>query len=210
MCGRFALHSSQKELEEYFNLENAEPVIQRYNIPPSTAIPIIRTHEEQLAMVNCHWGLIPHWSKDKKIQPINARAETIANKPFFKTSFRNKRCLIPANGYYEWKNEGGKKQPYYCKLRNYETFAFAGLWDRWEQGEIVIESCTIITTEANISTSSIHHRMPVILDPENFTLWLDKADPSLLEPYPGRMKCFPVSSEVNNPINNSKSLLQPL
>lgn len=210
MCGRYAIHSSQKVLEEYFKLVQSEKFIQRFNVAPSSKVPVIRLDADKLTLVNCHWGLIPHWARDTKIQPINARAETIAEKPFFKSSFRNRRCLLPANGYYEWKNESGQKQPYYCKLKDSELFAFAGLWDRWEQDNEVIESCTIITTEASISVSNIHHRMPVILRQETYQDWLGSAEPTLLQPYPGRMKCFPVSTSVNNPANNSKSLIQPL
>ncbi len=209
MCGRFAIHSTQKELETYFNLAKSEKFIQRFNVAPSSDIPVIRQEGEDLSLVNCHWGLIPSWAKDTKIKPINARAETIADKPFFKSSFRNRRCLIPANGYYEWKNEAGRKQPYYCRLKNSSLFAFAGLWDRWERDDTVIESCTIITTEANIATSSIHHRMPVILDQVQHWQWLQAGGLDLLQPYTGRMACFPVSTEVNNPVNNSKSLIQP-
>ncbi|MEQ8427756.1 MAG: SOS response-associated peptidase [Gammaproteobacteria bacterium] len=210
MCGRYAIHSSQRELVEYFKLAQSDKFIQRFNVAPASKVPVIRLESDKPVLVNCHWGLIPHWARDTKIQPINARAETIADKPFFKSSFRNKRCLIPANGYYEWKNEAGKKQPYYCKLKDTELFAFAGLWDRWEQDKNVIDSCTIITTEANISMSSIHHRMPVILEPGNYHDWLAAAEPGLLKPYAGRMKCYPVSTNVNNPANNSKSLIQPI
>lgn len=195
---------------EYFKLAQSDKFIRRYNVAPASKIPVIRLEADKPVLVNCHWGLIPHWAKDTKIQPINARAETIADKPFFKTSFRNKRCLVPANGFYEWQAKNGKKQPWYCRLKDRELFAFAGLWDRWQQDNKVIESCTIITTEANISMNPIHHRMPVILQADNHEDWLQVAKPELLIPYHGKMTCYPVSSEVNNPENNSKGLLQPI
>lgn len=210
MCGRYAIHSSQKEIEEYFKLSRAEAFIKRYNVAPSSKVPVIRLEDDELELVNCHWGLIPHWARDTRLQPINARAETITDKPFFKSIFKKRRCLIPVNGFYEWQAADGKKQPYYCRLKDSELFAFAGLWDRWEQDDKIIESCTIITTEANISMNPIHHRMPVILDPVDYDDWLQLADRDLLVPYRGKMKCYPVSTDVNNPENNSKSLIQPL
>ncbi len=210
MCGRYSIHSKQSDIEAHFGLTRAEQFIKRYNVAPGTNVPVIRQQDNERELVNCHWGLIPHWARDTKLQPINARAETITDKPFFKSVFRTKRCLIPADGFYEWKAEAGKKQPYYFQLKEGGLFAFAGLWDRWQQEESVIESCTIITTDANISMNPIHHRMPVILKPEDYEEWLLMPSKDLLVPYRDKLDCYPVSTEVNNPEHNSRGLIQPI
>jgi putative SOS response-associated peptidase YedK len=154
--------------------------------------------------------LIPHWAKDTKIKPINAKAETITEKPFFRSSYKNKRCLIPANGFYEWKGSKGHKQPYYFKLEEDKLFAFAGLWDHWENEDKIIESCTIITTSANEVMKPIHNRMPVMLKPDNYDKWLHEGDKTLLKPYEKKMICYPVSTVVNNPKHNGSDLIQPI
>ncbi len=210
MCGRFAIHSKQTDLKAHFGLARSDKFIKRYNVAPGTDIPVIRAQDNERELVNCHWGLIPHWARDTKLQPINARAETITEKPFFKSIFKTKRCLIPANGFYEWKAVGGKKQPYYFQIKGSELFAFAGLWDRWQHEDTTIESCTIITTEANVSMNPIHHRMPVILKPDDYEEWLAMPSIDLLVPYRDQLNCYPVSTDVNNPENNSRGLIQPL
>lgn len=210
MCGRYTIYSNANVLKDHFNLASAEKFNHSYNITPASQIPVIRMNEGNRELVTCHWGLIPHWAKDTKLQPINAKAETISEKPFFRSVFRKSRCLIPANGFYEWQGTSGHKQPFYFKLRDSELMAFAGLWDHWEQDEKSIQSCTIITTEANFIMNPIHHRMPVILNPENYDEWLIDGNKDILLPYAGKMKCYPVSTAVNNPENNSSSLIQPL
>ncbi len=155
-----------------------------------------------------HWGLVPRWADDPAIgnRLINARAETAATKPSFRDAFRRRRCLIPADGFYEWKRQGGGKQPYYIRLEDDRPFAFAGLWERWEKAGAVIESCTILTTDANELLMPLHNRMPAILDREQFDRWLDptiedaKVLQPLLGPYPAeRMIAYPVSTVVNSP-----------
>src|SRR5262249_41276153 len=153
--------------------------------------------------VFCRWGLIPSWAKDKKIgaRLINARAETVAEKPAFRSAFKHRRCLIPADGFFEWKNEGGRKQPYYITLQDGGLFALAGLWEEWHSGAgEVMPSCTIITTEANEVVRPLHERMPVILEVTGYADWLDptakskEALLSLLRPFPAeRMRAYPVS-----------------
>ncbi len=210
MCGRFTLYSKSQTLTEHFQLDSAPAFSSSYNITPSSVIPIIRIYENKRELVNCHWGLIPHWAKDTKIQPINAKAETIAEKPFFRSAFNKTRCLVPANGFYEWQGQTGHKQPYYFKLKDSELLAFAGLWDRWEQEAQTIESCAIITTEANTIMNPIHHRMPVILSPEKYDEWLTCGNKELLVPYFGKMTCDPVSTVVNSPANDGSDLIQPI
>ena len=177
-------------------------------------------------VVMLHWGLIPFWAKEAAIgdRMINARAETVAEKPSFRTAFRQRRCLIPAQGYYEWRKEDGGKQPYQIHMRDGEPFAFAGLWEHWQGGEgqgedgEVIESCAIITTKANGPARAVHHRMPVIVDREDFDTWLDpgamggETQKALLRPYTGenRMVVDKVSKEVNSPRKNHPGCIEPI
>ena len=165
------------------------------------------------------WGLIPHWSKDQKIgyKLINARCETVASTPAFRSAFKARRCLIPAAGYYEWQRRDGKKQPFLFRRKDGRPFAFAGLWEHWEspEGELV-ESCTIVTTDANDLARPIHDRMPVIIDPADFGLWLDPAGKleqcqALLRPYTaGGMEAYPVTAFVNNPRNQGPQCVERL
>ena len=210
MCGRFTIVSNSQVMTEHFQLVSAEKFMHSYNVTPGSDIPVIRLNENKRELINCHWGLIPHWAKDTKIQPFNAKAETLAEKPFFRSAFKQNRCLIPANGFYEWQGLSKPKQPYYFTLKNNELLAFAGLWDRWEDEGNTIESCTIITTAANIIMNPVHHRMPVILDPENYDKWMMDGGSDLLIPYQGKMKSYPVSTAVNNPENNGSDLIQTL
>jgi putative SOS response-associated peptidase YedK len=172
----------------------------------------------ELAMLR--WGLVPFWAKDLKIgyRTINARAETVASKPAFRAAFRQRRCLIPADGFYEWKTQSGGKQPYYIRLKHNHLFAFAGLWEHWksETGEIM-ESCTIIVTNANELVRSIHDRMPVILNPNDYETWLLPSKNStdyltaLLKPYPAeQMTAYSVNVSVNNPKHEDPSCIEPL
>ena len=160
----------------------------------------------------CHWGLIPHWAKGEiKVQPINAKAETVKDKPYFRHSYQKQRCLVPANGFYEWKSMAGKKQPYYIRPIGAELFAFAGLWEHWEGTDHVIESFTIITTEANKRMSAIHHRMPVILGKQDYDNWLIKGNGQLLAPCPDdAIEIYKVSTTVNKPGNDSIDLIKPI
>jgi putative SOS response-associated peptidase YedK len=221
MCGRFTLSQTAQTIAEVFALEEVPPVESSYNIAPTQFIATIKQAEGSVRrqFQRMRWGLIPSWSKDPKIgnRLINARAETIHEKPSFRSGFKNRRCLIPSDGFYEWqKQETGSKQPYYIYLRNHKLFAFAGIWDRWTgaDGEEV-ESCTIVTTQANPFVASLHDRMPVILNPEEYDLWLSPLNnhdsdrlKSLLQPYPAaQMEMHPVSQRVNKTNQNDPELI---
>jgi len=209
MCGRFVLMTPGKDLAERFGLQEIPDLKPRYNIAPTQMVVIIRLDRNTLQrrLVQVKWGLIPFWAKDTSMRHrlTNARAESVTQKPAFRAAFKQRRCLIPADGFYEWKRREGGRQPYLLRNANGITFAFAGLWESWKgpDGEI-IESCTILTTDANDLTRPIHDRMPVILHPRDYELWLDPEvkDPNLLKPllcpYPSEeMIVRPVSPKVN-------------
>ena len=214
MCGRFSLKTPSKVLAKAFKIE-VPTLPLRYNIAPTQQVAAVRSRPDGRELALLKWGLVPSWAKDASIgsRMINARAETVAEKPAYRWAFRRRRCLVPADGFYEWKREGGSKQPYHFRMRDEQPFAFAGLWERWrgELGE-VIDSCTIITTEANELLAPVHDRMPVILPPEAYDTWLDDeftdalALGGLLRPYPAEaMERFPVSTRVNSPKNDDAS-----
>jgi putative SOS response-associated peptidase YedK len=216
MCGRYTLTISSNTIAEKFGVEPAIQNQPRYNIAPTQEILAIRQNgTAHLDMLR--WGLIPAWAKDETIgsRMINARAETLAEKPSFKNLLRTRRCLIVADGFYEWKTQGKEKTPMYITLQDGQPFAFAGLWDLWKSpaGEQV-QSCTIVTTEPNELMSSIHNRMPVILRPGAYEDWLnpqvrdEQVLTHWLTPYPGElMTARPVSRLVNNPRNDTPELL---
>ncbi|PYZ91687.1 hypothetical protein CR194_18850 [Salipaludibacillus keqinensis] len=224
MCGRFTLTTAD-ELEERFGIISAylpEQIETSFNIAPSQPVLSVIHDGKNKRMGHLRWGLIPRWAKDEKIghKLMNARAETLAEKPSFKKPFQTQRCLIIADGFYEWKKrDGGKgKQPYRIHLKDEKYFAFAGLWEKWTPptGEAVF-SCTIITTEANELMNEIHHRMPVIINPKDEVAWLDPMQSNtnelqhLLRPYPaGDMQAYPVSSAVSSPKNNDPELIKPI
>lgn len=207
MCGRFTQTHSATELAAAFDLDEPPDWQPRYNIAPTQSIPaIVEPHQFK----RLRWGLIPSWAKDLSIgsKLINARAETVSEKPSFRDAFKRRRCLIAADGYYEWKKQAGKKQPFYFQLTDHQPFAFAGLWERWNspEGE-ALETCTIITTEANELAATVHDRMPVILTQEQYDRWLDPAfkdAQSLLHPYPSNaMQTYPVPLVVNSPAHDA-------
>jgi putative SOS response-associated peptidase YedK len=221
MCGRYTLKAPVKSLVDLFQLAQAPELPFRYNISPTQQVPAVRVSADrksrELGMFR--WGLIPSWAKDAKIgnQLINARSETVAEKPAFRSAFRKRRCLMPADGFYEWKKEGTKKQPFYIHLKNGSPFAFAALWEDWpnEEGKH-IQSCTILTTEADKTMKTMHERMPIILPPENYEKWLDPEfqDPKgiglLLQPLAGKeLAMYPVSPLVNNPRNEKPQCIEP-
>jgi len=172
--------------------------------------------QREIAMLR--WGLIPFWAKDDKIgyKTINARAETIATAPAFRAAFKKRRCLVPASGFYEWKKlEDGSKQPYLIAARDGSPFSFAGLWERWDKDEAPVETFTIITGEPNSLVADLHNRMPVILDPDDYDVWLTAVDTAipqaLLQPFPTQlMTAFPVSKRVNSPENDDAAVIAPL
>jgi putative SOS response-associated peptidase YedK len=209
MCGRFVLMTPGKDLATRFGLEEIIDLEPHYNIAPTQMVTVIRVdrHTLQRHVVQLKWGLIPSWVKDPSIgnRLINARAESVAEKPAFRSAFRFRRCLVLADAFYQWKKGTVGKQPYLFRMANGDTFAFAGLWERWAgpEGEIV-ESCTLITTDPNEIMLPIHDRMPVILKPRDYDLWLDpkvrdlRLLKQLLRPYPSEeMVVQPVSSKVN-------------
>jgi len=221
MCGRFTLRTNSVSLAEQFGCELPFDLPPRYNIAPTQPVATVRIGPEEARrhwqMVR--WGLIPSWAKEASIgsRMINARAETVADKPAFRAALRRRRCLVPADGYYEWQKTGKSKQPYYIRLRDNLPFAMAGLWERWinpETGEPV-ETCTIITTDANELTRPIHDRMPVILNVADYDLWLDpqlqNPDPlcRLLRPFDIQaMRADPVDTYVNNPRNDGPRCIE--
>jgi putative SOS response-associated peptidase YedK len=219
MCGRFTLTVSGKDVADLFGLADVPDLAPRYNVAPSQAVAAVRAAPQGgRALTFLRWGLIASWAKDAKHAPINARSETAADKPFFRHALRKRRCLIPADGFYEWQKVGRHKQPYLFKLRGGGPFAFAGLWKVWHSpdGE-ALESCAILTTEANDLMRPIHDRMPCILDPRHYAGWLDPGltDPALLlpwlRPYPSEvMTAFPVRDFVHDPRNEGIACVMPL
>lgn len=221
MCGRYTLRTPVAELAEAFGLPEVPSLEPRYNIAPTqpVATVLVVTGERQLRRMR--WGLIPSWARDPSIgqRLINARAETLAQKPAFRAALRQRRCLILADGFYEWARRGRGKQPYYILRRDERPFAFAGLWERWQppEGGEPIESCTIITTQANELVAAFHERMPVILEEPDIALWLDPAVTDaqrlgpLLRPCPAeRMKAYPVGPQVNRPSADTAAVTRPL
>src|SRR5215218_516689 len=218
MCGRFAQRSPARKVAKQFEVEEVPPLTERYNVAPAQMILGIRGEDGAREAMFFKWGLVPCWAKDPSIgnKLINARSETVEEKPSFREAFRQRRCIIPADGFYEWKREDGRKQPFFFKLKDERPFGFAGLWDRWEgEGEQIINSCTILTTEANGVLRPVHDRMPVILHPEDYASWLESGEQErallkeLLRPYPvNDMVGHPVSALVNSPSNSGPELME--
>ncbi len=209
MCGRFSLISSEELIKRIFRLNRA-PVQVRFNIAPSQNISVIRNHPstQDRELVPMRWGLIPSWAKDMKIgnRMINAKSETVFEKPAFRNAIKRRRCLIPADGFFEWKKLKKGKQPYYISLENHEPFAFAGIWESWKSDpQTTIESCTILTTSANELIQPLHERMPVIIPIPDHPIWLDperqsaEEQMSLFHPFPAEeMTMYPVGDWVNH------------
>jgi putative SOS response-associated peptidase YedK len=221
MCGRFTLTVSARLLAEIFDLEAMPDVSPRFNIAPTQPVLIVRAaSNDDREAVPVHWGLIPSWAKDAKIgaRMINARAETVASKPSFRSAVRTRRCLVPADGFYEWKRLGDRKQPHLIRFSDRRPFAFAGLWERWHgDRDRPVESCTIITTKPNEIVAPIHDRMPVIVHPGDYSDWLEPHQlpsgrlESLLAPHPpDLMEAVAVGTHVNNPKNEDPRCIEPL
>jgi putative SOS response-associated peptidase YedK len=220
MCGRFSLNAAEAELRRLFGYDgpplNLAP---RYNIAPTQTTPVVALNREgRRALVVMRWGLIPSWAKDMSIgaKMINARAEGVAEKPAFRAAFAKRRCLVPADGFYEWQVVAGKaKQPYRIHQPDGAPFAFTGLWEQWRGPESVVLTFTIITTDANDRLRPIHDRMPVILAPAAYALWLDPATPAeaaraLLRPAPSEaLVAEPISTRINNVKNDDPSVWDP-
>jgi putative SOS response-associated peptidase YedK len=222
MCGRFVLKAPFSELVRLYNVTNNLNLEPRYNIPPTEPVAVVRSTDgtRTLDMLRC--GLVPWWAKDLKVSfaNINAKAETAAEKPAFRDAFKERRCIIPTDGFYEWKKLDPKtKQPYAIVMKDRTVFGFAGLWERWKDrasGE-TIQSCAIVTTTPNEVCAPIHERMPVILDPASYSRWLSEepTDPPhlmmMLKPYPAEaMEAYPVSTRVGNVKNTEAEVFEPL
>lgn len=244
MCGRFVSSSSAEEIAQYFEVDQvSEQALEHrpnYNTAPTTDVFVVYSDGSSRKLDTFHWGLVPRWAKDLKIgnRLINARAETVAEKPSFRSAFKKRRCIMPADGFYEWNRPGGakRKQPWYIQRPDAEPFAFAGLWEEWRgvlpsaadtakdsepdaseaAEQVTVRSSTIITGEANEKMAELHHRMPVILPASAWEEWLDpETDPArltkLLVPAPKQLITFhPVSTEVNNVRNKGEQLTEPV
>ncbi len=226
MCGRYVLTTPGEVLAQIFEVpapseEIARALAPRYNIAPTQPVPVVRRSAagpRELALVQ--WGLVPHWAKEPAIggKMINARAETAAEKPAYRDAFKRRRCLIPADGFYEWKKLGKGKEPWFLRMRDRRPFAFAGLWSSWKrpEGGEPLESCAILTTAPNELVATLHDRMPVILSPAHQERWLDAAAnvstfTELFSPYPAeQMEAYPVSRGVNSPAHDAPDNLEPV
>jgi putative SOS response-associated peptidase YedK len=226
MCGRYRLARGKAAFAKIFGVRPEDfEWAERYNIAPTQVVPVVRQHpkEQVRLMANLRWGLVPYWADDISMgaRMINARSEEAASKPAFRESLKRRRCLVPADGFYEWKMAGKTRQPYCFQLADDSVFAFAGIWDRWKnpkdpQGPPV-ESFSVLTTKPNAVTADVHDRMPVILPPEHYDLWLDPgfgdsaALAELLAPFDARlMRKYPVSSRVNSVANDDAQWSEPV
>lgn len=223
MCGRFTNNAKTEQIEKEFAVSvDKSHSKSRYNIAPSQMIDTVLSRENERIFTRLKWGLVPHWAKDSAIgnRMINARAETLAEKPSFREAFQKRRCIIPASGFYEWQKKGTDgKQPFYFYLTEKPVFGFAGLYENWldKQTREELETCTIITTEANEILKPVHERMPVILKADDYELWLDekvkdekKLEKLLVSYSAEEMKSHPVSKSVNIPDTDLKELIKPL
>lgn len=220
MCGRFTLFSTKQQIEEQYQVTWDGEMDQRYNIAPTQEVfAIVQDSNGDRRVRWFRWGLIPFWAKDPSIgnRLINARGETVDQKPSFRHLIKRNRCLILTNGFFEWKKQGKQKQPYFIRRSDQQLFSFAGLWDCWKKNEKTMETCTIITTEANPLIRSLHHRMPVLLDKRKEELWLDsnitdrEGIKALLQPFDAqKMACYPVSTIVNHPRNDAPENIKPI
>jgi putative SOS response-associated peptidase YedK len=223
MCGRYRLSRRKQLVEEYFDAADwQEDWSPRYNIAPTQPVPVIRQNpKEPIREVSqMKWGLVPSWAQDSSgaAGMINARSETAATKPAFRDALKSRRCLIPADGFYEWARTGKAKQPYCFEVGEGDLFAFAGIWDRWKDASgNWIKTCAILTTTPNAVTAPVHDRMPVILDPDECDVWLDpgmmdvSAASDLLKPYDARlMRCYPISTRINHVANDDEECCRPV
>jgi putative SOS response-associated peptidase YedK len=220
VCGRFGLFVTPEVLEEYFALEALAPLVPapRYNLTPGQAIVAVREHEGQRSAAALMWGLIPFWAKDATIgrRLVNARLDSLAAKPAFREAWQRRRCLIPASGFYEWSEpRGGRKRPYFIRPASEPLFALGGLWERWRtpSGE-KLETCVIVTTDANAELAAIHDRMPLLIPRDAHALWLDPAtrieDMREIAARPPALDAHPVGFGVNDPKNDDATLIAPV
>jgi len=222
VCGRYNLITDTKALVDFFEIDQvlveAKGLRPRYNIAPGQSVPIIRNAGQGNELLLARWGLIPHWSREPstKYSTINARAETVAEKPSYRDAFKRKRCLIPANGFYEWRRDGDRKTPHHIHAPDNGLLAFAGVWDHWDKQGEGFDSCSIIVTTASRIMQPIHERMPVILNPAQYSTWLNPAHynraqlESMLVPYAGSLETCRISRFVNSPANDGPECVEPV
>lgn len=218
MCGRFVRHTNVQTLARLLDTLNTIDLPASYNIAPSMRVLAARLDRKQhREMTALRWGLIPYWAKDPTIayRTINARAETVASKPAFRDPFKRSRCLIPADGFYEWQKTATGKQPYFIQLESGQPMVFAGLWDSWRHGDEPLETCTIITCDASADLKALHDRMPVQVAPDDFETWLNPETPAnrleeLLQSRDYPVTAVPVSRKVNKPENDTPDCIQRL
>jgi len=213
MCGRYMLDTNAADITSEFDLRTTPSleIKPRYNIAPGTDVLIVRVAAHRPTVAKVRWGMVPVWSRDTKMgsRLINARAETVSEKPAFRGAFENRRCLLPANGYYEWQIKDGTKRPFLIYKGDGRCFAIAGLWERWQRGNEVVESCTVITCEASGRMRDLHNRMPLLVDRTDYNLWLNgpMKKKRMLElsktPFATSLTMHPVSTAVNSPVNDS-------
>lgn len=215
MCGRFALHAHPQVIALQFGLGSLPDVTARYNIAPASQVLVVHAPAGAALAASLRWGLVPRWARDPVIgaKLNNARAETVAEKPSFREAFRRRRCLIPASGFYEWRAQAGRKQPYYVHPAHGELFAFAGLWETWRGPDGALQTCAIVTTDANATMEPIHDRMPVIVARRDYARWLNCTSGNdvrdLLRPCdPGDIAVRRISRAVNNARNESAQLIE--
>ena len=218
MCGRYTLTAKATAIQQAFDLDILPlDMPPRYNIAPSQMVPVV-TNTNAKVLSEVKWGLVPSWAKDKAMgnRLINARIETVTEKPSFRSAFKRRRCLIPLDGFYEWHKQGKSKTPMYVQMQGHELFALAGLWETWEKEGEPLHSCTILTTVPNEVVQPFHHRMAVILSPDQYDWWLSEdlfgeAEAKVLqEPFSGEgMEAYAVSTEVNNVANDHPALIEP-
>jgi len=222
VCGRYNLITDAEALVDFFEIDQvlceANGLGPRYNIAPGQRVPIIRNAGRGNELLLARWGLVPHWSREPgtKYSTINARAETVAEKPSYRDAFKRKRCLIPANGFYEWKRDGDKKTPHHIHAPDNSLLAFAGLWDHWDKQGEGFDSCSIIVTAACRTMQPIHDRMPVILNKTQYSTWLNPAHynraqlESMLVPYAGSLETHRISRFVNSTANEGSECVEPV
>lgn len=220
MCGRFALAATGEEVAEHYQLSEIPFVVPRYNIAPTQPVAAVRLNaSEAREFTHFQWGLIPSWAKDPSMgsRMINARAETVADKPAFRAAFKRRRCLLPATGFYEWRKMNGHKQPMYIREAGGGLVSLAGLWEVWQSANGgQLETCTILTTTANALMEPIHDRMPLILDSQDYDMWLSPDTPAdqlnhLLRPFdPAHLLAYPVGTAVNKPQNDTPDIIEPV
>jgi putative SOS response-associated peptidase YedK len=221
MCGRFTLHAPEAAVRAAFALGPAAGLSlqPRYNITPSQIIPVVRASGDSRELFMARWGLVPGWSKQaqSKYSTINARMESVAEKPVYRSSFRHRRCLIPADGFYEWQRSGDVKTPYHIRLQDRSVFAFAGLWEYWEGDDESFHSCAIITMPASGIMARVHTRMPALIDTEDYAAWLDTGMTNrdaimsqLASKLSEKLEAYPVSPYVNSPKNDDARCIEPL